>query len=128
MDAFTIYLRGECSDAEVCAAIRALGAEVLCRAAGDIAASRQEAHVWIEHNFVSNLPSSVLNWQQAWRFPKEEVGSVLSVLVSRRNEESTFLALEIAHELVTRLDGAISWNGIDYWERLYNQTYKHERK
>jgi hypothetical protein len=57
--------------------------------------------------------------------PKHEVGTILSIAVSR-DEESSSLAITIAHELAAVLGGVISWDGNEYWRGLYEKAYQYD--
>jgi hypothetical protein len=117
MDSFSVFFRHRCSDDEVRATIIATGADAFCRAPGQIAASRQTAHVWVDSYVVADLPS-----REEWPIPKDCVGSILYIAVSR-DQESSSLAMEIAHRLVA-VGGVISWDGNEYWRVLYDKTYQ----
>jgi hypothetical protein len=41
----------------------------------------------------------------------------------RRNDPSSKLAMEVAHELVEKFAGLITWDGIHYWEALYIRLF-----
>jgi hypothetical protein len=120
MDSFSIFFRGKPSDDEICTAVLATGAGAYCRAPDEIVASRQKAHVWLYSYSVADLPS-----REDWPIPKHDVGSILSVLVGRE-EESSALAIEIAHQLAVELGGVISWGGHEYWRGLYQKAYRHD--
>jgi hypothetical protein len=117
MDSFSIFFRERPSDDEVVKAIVASGATASYLAPGDIAASRREANIWLESYSSADVPS----WRE-WPIAKHEVKGILSIAVSR-NEESSYLAVEIAHQLATRLGGVIGWGGNDYWSGLFDRLY-----
>jgi hypothetical protein len=117
MDSFSVVFRHSCSDDEVRAAILATGANASCLEPGQIFASRETAHVWVDSYVPADLPS-----RKGWPIPKHAVGSILSIAVSR-NQESSSLAIEIANRLAA-VGGVISWDGNEYWRALYDKTYQ----
>jgi hypothetical protein len=120
MDSFSIFFRVKPSDDEICAAVLATGAGAYCRAPGEIVASRKTAHVWLDSYSVADLPS-----REHWPIPKHDVGRILDLAVSRE-EESSALAIEIAHQLAVELGGVISWDGHEHWRGLYQKAYPHD--
>src|SRR5271166_6299668 len=106
MDSFSVCFRHRFSDEEIQATILATGAEAFCHEPGHFVASRQTAHVWVDLYVVADLPS-----RDEWPIPKDCVGSILYILVSRNQESSSF-AMEIAHRLAA-VGGVISWDGND---------------
>jgi hypothetical protein len=121
MDSFSVFFRDRLSDDEIRTAILATGASATCRAPGEIVASRDSAHAWVDSYLADDLPS-----REEWPVPRPDVGSVVLIAVSR-NEGAAALAVEIAHRLATQLGGIISWDGNEYWRTLYDEAYQHRK-
>ena len=117
MDSFSVFFRDIYRDDEVSSAILATGADAFCRAPGEIVASREAAHVWVDSYVAADIPS-----REEWPIPRDAVGSILSITV-RRDEESSSLAMEIAHELAGA-GGLIAWDGNEYWRALYRRRFQ----
>jgi len=120
MDSFGVLFREDHEADEVLVAIRATGASAWRGEGGTIVASRQAAHVWVDAYSVADLPS-----REEWPIPKRDVKGIISITV-RRNEESSYLAIEIAHQFASKLGGVISWDGNEYWSRLYSTQYQQD--
>jgi len=125
MDSFTIFFPAEITVDEINAATGKAGVEIYSRAINEISISSGSAHIWIDIHKANELPPGDFDDEEDWPLPKEHVGSVISILV-RRNEESDSLAITIAHQLVTTLGGLISWDGMGYWEKLYDRKYRRD--
>ncbi len=55
----------------------------------------------------------------SWPVSLDQLGTLVTIMV-RSNDPSTNLAMRVAHELVEKFSGLITWDGIHYWEALYN--------
>ena len=122
MDSFSVFFRDKISEDEIRTAIRATGASASSRSPGEIVVSRETAHLWVDLYSPADLPS-----RQDWAIPKHDVGCVLYVAVSR-DDASSALAVDVAHQLSSQLEGIISWDGNEYWRNLYDKAYQGDSK
>jgi len=122
MDAFTIFFKTNLTVAEIGSAVAQTGLEVAQSGAEEMSVSGGSAQVWIYFYSGSDLSSPDFVDRTEWPLQPQEVGAVLRIEV-RRNEESTLLAMKLAHMVVARWRGLIAWDGMRSWERLYRDLY-----
>jgi hypothetical protein len=123
MDSFRMFFKTVVRTGEIALALRDTGFEVTNQGADEMMVSGGQAVVWISTCGIDQLPAFEFDDADGWPTPRGDVSSVISLLV-RRNQESSLMAVRIAHELVANLHGAISWDDNGYWEELYNQGRK----
>ena len=123
MDSFSILFSFEVLSNEIMPTLAmSLGAQLFNTSEHRFSVVREGAQIWASIRKRSELALMELGWEGEWPLPEDQVRSIVDILV-RRNQESDDLALEVAHYLACTLGGAISWDGMDYWEHLYETRY-----
>ena len=123
MDSFYLYFRVELSTELLAQELAIDGAQTYVRDSQELHISKGLAYLWINrYNKTQSAWDEFFEEEEKWPFAKELVATLVAVLV-RRNKESDLLAIKVAHHLVQRFAGVIAWNGISYWERLYNDYF-----
>jgi hypothetical protein len=123
MDGFRMYFPLEISGPEIAGALRAAGFEVdelQTRKLGVLADGN--AHVWIDLSTRGELDESDLAESDSWPVSLDQLGTLATIMV-RSNDPSSKLAVEVAHLLVEKFSGLITWDGIHYWEALYIRLF-----
>jgi hypothetical protein len=123
MDGFRMYFPLELSGPEIADTLRAAGFEVdelQTRKLGVLADGN--AHVWIDLSTRDELDESDLAESDSWPVSLDQLGTLVTIMV-RSNDPSSKLAMEVAHLLVEKFSGLITWDGIHYWEALYIRLF-----
>src|SRR5438045_309858 len=119
MDGFTMYFLPELSEVEIGQVLRNAGFDARGQGHGKVSISDGDAHVWIHVSRRHELEPPDIEEDGDWPIPRDRIGTLASLMV-RRNSESVDLAVRVAHELVTKCGGMITWDGMDQWEDRYN--------
>ena len=118
MDGFTMYFSCGLGALKVAGALLDVG--LGARAAGEdtVHVSDETAYVWVYLKTREELDASDLAEQEDWPIQYAQLQVMATVMV-RQNNVSAVLAVRIAHALVARFGGMITWDGMDHWESLY---------
>ena len=88
--------------------------------------SSGSAYIWIYMSKPDEINPDDFEDEANWPIPRKQLRAVAAIMV-RRNTESSALAIKIADELHSKVGGYILWNGMDYWEDLYNSYIAKKR-
>jgi len=119
MDSFTMLFQAEVSASEIARTLQEVNFDARVQRPDRVAVSSGDAYLWILICRPEDLDPSDFEDEGEWPMPRNRLKSWFDISV-RRNVESEDLAVRVADQLVTKLGGAIMWDGMDQWEERYN--------
>jgi hypothetical protein len=123
MDGFRMYFPLELRGPEIGRTLRAAGFEVRGQHRRKVSVLADgDAYVWIDLSTRDELDESELAESDSWPVSLDQLGTLVTIMV-RSNDPSSKLAMEVAHLLVEKFSGLITWDGIHYWESLYLRLF-----
>ena len=114
-----MYFEPELSAPELSQSLQNSGYDARSHKPGEVHVSRGDAYLWIYLTKRDELEPSDLEDVDGWPICVDRLGTMAALMV-RRNSESDDLAVRVADQLVANFNGRITWDGMSYWEGLYN--------